>query len=128
MIFQGDVRLDLEICGIGILLFLLIVVLLIVFIALPLYLTARLLDEDEGILKAFGASILCVLAFVLTSGFGLIGFFIAVVVNLFIIKQVYETFWDRAVAMWIITIIIAIVIVSVILAVANLGNLLNRVF
>jgi hypothetical protein len=43
------------------------------------------------------------MAFVLTSGFGLIGFFIAVVVNLFIIKQVYETFWDRAVAMWIIT-------------------------
>jgi hypothetical protein len=120
--------LDYEICGIGVLLFILIIVLLIVFIALPLYLTAKILDEDEGILKAFGTSVLLVMAFVLTSGFGLIGFFIAVVVNLFIIKQVYETFWDRAVAMWIITIIIAIVIVSVILSVANLGNLLDRVF
>lgn len=125
---NGDVILEYVICGIGILLFLLIVILLVVFIALPLYLTARLLDEDEGILKAFGTSILLVLAFVLTSGFGLIGFFIAVVVNLLIIKTVYETFWDRAIAMWIITIIIAIVIVSVILAIANLGNLLNRVF
>ena len=119
---------DYAICGIGILLFILIIVLLIIFIALPLYLTAKILDEDEGILKAFGTSILLVMAFVLTSGFGLIGFFIAVVVNLFIIKQVYETFWDRAVAMWIITIIIAIVIVSVILSIANLGNLLDRVF
>lgn len=119
---------DYVICGIGILLFILIVILLVVFIALPLYITARLLDEDEGILKAFGTSVLLVLAFVLTSGFGLIGFFIAVVVNLLIIKTVYETFWDRAIAMWIITIIIAIVIVSVILAIANLGNLLNRVF
>jgi hypothetical protein len=122
------VRVDMEICGIGILLFILIILLLIVFIALPLYLTAKILDEDEGILKAFGTSFLCVMAFVLTSGFGLIGFFVAVVVNLFIIKQVYETFWDRAVAMWIITIIIAIVIVSVILTIANLGNLLDRVF
>ena len=118
----------LEICGIGILLFLLIIVLLVVFIALPLYLTAKILDEDEGIFKAFGTSILLVMAFVLTSGFGLIGFFIAIVVNLFIIKQVYETFWDRAVAMWIITIIIAIVIVSVILSIADLGNLLYKVF
>jgi hypothetical protein len=120
--------LDYEICGIGVLLFILIIALLIIFIALPLYLTAKILDEDEGILKAFGTSILLVMAFVLTSGFGLIGFFIAVVVNLFIIKQVYETFWDRAVAMWIITIIIAIVIVTVILSIANLGNLLDRVF
>jgi hypothetical protein len=120
--------LDYEICGIGVLLFILIIVLLIVFIALPLYLTAKILDEDEGILKAFGTSILLVMAFVLTSGFGLIGFFIAVVVNLFIIKQVYETFWDRAVAMWIITIIIAIVIVTVILSIADLGHLLYDVF
>ena len=110
-------------CGIGIAVFILVIILLVIFIGLPLYLTARLLDEDEGLLKAFGTTILLVLAFVLTSWLGIIGLIIAIAVNLLIIKTVYETFWGKALAMWIVTIIMAVVIIVVVGLVIGLSIL-----
>jgi len=93
-----------------------LIILLFIFISLPLYLTARFLDEDEGLLTAFGATILLLITFsacisVFTwLGICIVGLIIAIVVNLLIIKVIYDTFWDKACVMWVITIIMAIVI------------------
>ena len=115
---------DYTICGVGIAIFVLVVLLLIVFVALPLYLTARLLDEDEGLLKAFGTTFLLILAFILTSWLGLIGLILAIAVNLLIIKSVYETTWGKAFVMWIVTIIMAVVIVVIVFTIAGVGYLM----
>jgi hypothetical protein len=95
---------------------LLIIVLMLIFIALPLYLTARVLDEDEGFVKALLTTILLIVSFSVCVYFLNIclGFLIAVLVNLFIIKSVYETSWGKALVMWIVTIVMAIVIMIVI--------------
>lgn len=106
--------------GLDILVLVLLIILLLVFIALPLYFTARILDEDKGLLVALGTTILLLISFsICTSvftwlGFCLIGFVIAVVVNLLIIKVIYEVEWGQAFVMWIVTIIMAIVITVIV--------------
>jgi hypothetical protein len=115
--------LDLAICGIGIIIFIVLIIILIICVALPLYLTARLLDEDEGILKAFGTTFLLILSFILLSFLGLIGLILAIFANLLIIKWVYETSWGKSLAMWIVTIIMAIVITVIVLTIAGVGYL-----
>jgi len=96
-----------------------LIILLFVFISLPLYFTTIVLDEDEGLLTAFGTTILLLISFsVCTSffawlGIGIVGLIIAIVVNLLIIKIIYDTFWDKAFIMWIVTIIMVVVITVV---------------
>jgi hypothetical protein len=113
--------------GLDILVLALLIILLLIFIALPLYFTARLLDEDKGLLVALGTTILLVITFsICTSvftwlGFCLIGFIIAVIVNLLIIKVIYDTEWGQAFVMWIVTIIMAIVITVVVFVIADLS-------
>lgn len=93
-----------------------LIILLFIFISLPLYLTARFLDEDEGLLTAFGTTILLLITFSACVsvfawlGICIVGLIIAIVVNLLIIKVIYDTFWDKALLMWVITIIMALVI------------------
>ena len=93
-----------------------LIILLFIFISLPLYFTARMLDEDEGLLTSFGTTILLLItfsacvSFFAWLGICIVGLIIAIVVNLLIIKVIYDTFWDKALVMWIITIIMAVVI------------------
>jgi hypothetical protein len=115
------VSLDYEICGIAIIIFIILIIILLICIALPLYFTARLLDEDEGLPKALGTTFLLILAFVLLSPLGLIGLIIAIIVNLLILKWVYETSWGKSLAMLIVTIIMAVVITIVVLVIAGIG-------
>lgn len=106
MAFMG-----LEILGLVVL-----IILLFVFIALPLYLTARFLDEDEGLLKALGTTLLLIISFSALVYFipVCLGVIIAIIVNLLIIKLVYETTWGKALVMWIVTIVMFIVITVVV--------------
>ena len=91
----------------------LLIMLLLMFIGLPLYLTARFLDEDEGMGPAIGTTILMVLTYV-----GILWFIpfppfnllLAIIINLLLIKGTYDTSWGKALAMWVITIIMAVVI------------------
>ncbi|UCE73785.1 MAG: hypothetical protein JSV56_12280 [Methanomassiliicoccales archaeon] len=112
---------DYAICGIAILIIVLLIILLLIFIALPLYLTARFLDEDEGLPKALGTTILLIISFAILSSLGWIGFIIAIIVNLFIIKAVYETSWGKALVMWIVTIIMAVVIAVIVIVLVGLS-------
>lgn len=114
-----------DISTIGIAVIILLIVLLLIFIALPLYLTARILDEDEGFPKALLTTILLIVTFSLFVYFlpVCLGFLIAILVNLFIIKSVYETSWGKALVMWIVTLIVAIVITVVVIVVADLSIL-----
>jgi hypothetical protein len=113
--------------GLDILILALLIILLLIFIALPLYFTARLLDEDKGLLVALGTTILLLITFSICMsvftwlGFCLIGFVVAIIVNLLIIKVIYETEWGQAFVMWIVTIIMAIVITVVVLVIAGLS-------
>jgi hypothetical protein len=105
-----------ELPSIDIAVILLIIVLMLIFIALPLYITARVLDEDEGFPKALLTTILLIVTFSLCVYVLSIclGFLVAVIVNLFIIRSVYETSWGKALVMWIVTIVMAVVIIIVI--------------
>lgn len=105
-----------DISTIDIAVILLVIILMLIFIALPLYLTARILDEDEGFLKALLTTILLIISFSICVYFLPIclGFLIAIIVNLLIIKSVYETSWGKALVMWIVTIVMAVVIIIVI--------------
>ncbi len=105
--------------GIDILVLVILIILLFVFISLPLYFTARILAEDEGLLVAFGTTILLLISFSACTavfawfGLCLVGLVIAIIVNLFIIKLIYDTDWGQAFVMWIITIIMVVVITVV---------------
>lgn len=100
----------------GIIMLIILIILLFVFISLPLYFTTIVLDEDEGLLTAFGTTILLLISFSVCLSFfswlgiGIVGFLIAIGVNLLIIKVIYDTFWDKAFIMWIVTIIMIVVI------------------
>lgn len=115
--------------GLEIAVIILLIILLFIFIALPLYVTARMLDEDKGLLVAFGTTILLLISFsICTSvftylGFCLIGFAIAVIVNLLIIKLVYDVEWGEAFIMWIVTIIMAVVITVIVVFLVGLSIL-----
>lgn len=103
----------------GIIVLIILIILLFVFISLPLYFTGIVLDEDEGLLTAFGTTILLLISFSVCLSFfswlgiGIVGLIIAIVVNLLIIKVIYDTFWDKAFIMWIVTIIMVVVITVV---------------
>lgn len=109
-----------ELWGLEIAIIILVIILLLVFIALPLYFTAKLLEEDEGFLKALGTTILLIITFsVCISAFTylglcIIGLIIAIIVNLLIIKVVYETDWGEAFVMWIVTIVMSFIITFVV--------------
>lgn len=110
--------------ALGIVVLILLIILLLIFIALPLYITARLLDEDEGLGKALGVTILLIISFVIclvVIPWSLVGLIVAIIVNLFIIKAVYETDWGKAFVMWIVTIIMALLIFVVIPLLVGLG-------
>lgn len=112
--------------GLGILVIILLFILLCVFIALPLYVTARILDEDKGLLRAFGTTNLLVITFLgclLLIPWPIIGLIIAVIVNLLIIKVLYDTDWGTALVMWIIAIIMAIVITVIVALLVGLSIL-----
>ena len=101
---------DLEIFG-SVIWLLLLIVFMIIFIALPLWITTRLMDEDEGILRAFGTTVLLVITFMVCLIFipiNILDLLVAIVVNLFIIKAVYDTDWGKAFIMWVITIIVTV--------------------
>jgi hypothetical protein len=108
----------------GIVLLILLIILLLIFIALPLYFTARLLDEDEGLGKALGATILLIISFVvclIVIPWALVGLIVAIIINLFIIKATYETDWGKAFVMWIVTIFMALLIFIIIPLVLGIG-------
>jgi len=115
--------------GLEIAVIILLIILLFIFIALPLYVTARMLDEDKGLLVALGTTILLLISFsVCTSvftylGFCLIGLVIAVLVNLLIIKMIYDTEWGKAFVMWIVAIIMAVVITVIVIFLVGLSIL-----
>jgi len=96
----------------------LIFILLLIFISLPLFLTARWLDEDKGFPRALGTTILLIASFMLCLMFipptYLINLIIAIIINLVIIKYVYDTEWGKAFAMWIVTIVVAVLILILI--------------
>lgn len=106
--------------ALDILVLILIIILLLVFIALPLYLTARLLDEDDGLLKALGTTVLMIITF-----FGclygipwpIINLIAAILVNLLAIKVIYDVPWDEALIMWVVAIIMFFVIIFVIVGI-----------
>ncbi len=117
---------EFAICGIGIFILILLIILLIVFTALPLYITARILDEDKGLLTAFGTTVLLIITFfgcLALIPFKLIGLIIAIIVNLLFVKVIYDTSWGKAFVIWIIAIIMAIVIAVVVFLIAGIGIL-----
>jgi hypothetical protein len=94
-----------------------IIILLLIFISLPLYLTARWLDEDEGFGRAVGTTILMVASLVLCLLFipiAILNLVIAVIINLVIVKYSYDTDWGKAFAMWIVTVIVAVILLLII--------------
>ena len=97
--------------ALGLTVLILLIILLFIFIALPLYLTARLLDEDKGLLTALGTTILLIITFIgCTALAPCLGLLLAIFLNLLIIKGMYGTSWGKAFVMWIITIIVAVLI------------------
>ncbi len=100
-----------------IVIYIILLILLLIFIALPLNLTARLFDEEESLLKALGTTILLIITFFVCLIFiqvQILNFLIAIFLNLLIIKVTYDTSWGKALVMWIVTIIIAVVILVVV--------------
>lgn len=94
-------------------LLILVIILLIVFITLPLNLAARMLYEDDELIKAFGTTVLMVLTYVgciYIIQWDLVAILIAFLISLVLIKEIYDTTWASAVVMWIVAIIMAIVI------------------
>jgi len=116
---------DLNTIG-NILLLILVIILLLIFISLPLYLTARWLGEEEGFLRAVGTTILLIMSFLfclILIPYPIVGLIIAIIINLVIIKYAYDTTWGKAFAMWIITILIAILLLLLVEFVWGLGLL-----
>lgn len=95
-------------------LIILAIVLLLIFITLPLNLAARMLYEDDELIKAFGTTILIVITYVgclyTISDWPLVAILVAFLISLVLIKEIYDTTWSSAVLMWIVAIIMAIVI------------------
>ncbi len=97
--------------GLDIFVLVLLIILLLIFVALPLYLTARFLDEDKGLLASLGTTILLIITFLICTALdACLGLVLAVIVNLLIIKVIYDTTWGKALVMWIVAIIMAVVI------------------
>lgn len=110
-----------------IIIWILLVILLLIFIALPLYLTAKLVDEDEGLLKALATTIILVITFLgclWIIPIPWLNLIIAIFINLLVIKVFYDTDWSRALVMWIVTIIMAVVILIVVGVIFGLSLLL----
>ncbi|UCE37273.1 MAG: hypothetical protein JSW00_17650 [Thermoplasmata archaeon] len=104
----------------------LLIILLLIFIALPLYITARILDEDEGLLKALGTTILLIITFfgcLILIPIPIVGLIVAIIVNLLVIKVVYETDWGKAFVMWIVAIVMVFVIVFIVAVLVGLSIL-----
>jgi hypothetical protein len=110
----------------AIVLLILVIILLLIFISLPLFLTARWLDEDEGFGRALGTTILLIASFLLCLIFipiAIVNLIIAIIVNLVIIKYAYDCEWGKAFAMWIITIIVAVLLLILVEVLLGLGLL-----
>ena len=110
--------------ALGIVVLVLLIILLLIFVALPLYVTARVLDEDRGILAALGTTILLIITFIgclILVPFPIIGLLVAILVNLLIIKVIYDTTWGKAFVMWIVAIIMAIIIIILVAMIADLS-------
>jgi hypothetical protein len=86
-----------------------------------------MMDEDKGLLVAFGTTLLLLITFSLCIGvflfFGLciVGFVIAVLVNLLIIKTIYDVDWGQAFVIWIVAIIMAVVITVLVIVIAGVS-------
>jgi hypothetical protein len=97
------------------------IVLLLIFVTLPLNLAARMLYEDDELIKAFGTTILLIITYVgcleIFSSWPIMGLLIAFIISLVLIKEIYDTTWGSAVMMWIVAIIMVIVI-TVVVAIA----------
>jgi hypothetical protein len=102
---------------------------MLIFIALPLNLTARLLDEDDSWFTALGTTLLLIVTFfgcMYIIPWGIINLIVAIFVNLLIIKVIYDIFWDEAFVMWIVAIIMFFVILFVIVGIfMGIGAFLN---
>lgn len=112
-----------------IIIWIVVIICLLIFIALPLYLTAKLIDEDKGLLKALGTTIILVITFLACLTLikiDYVNLIIAIFVNLIIIKVFYDTDWSRALVMWIVTIIMAVVIIIVVGLIFGLSLLLTN--
>ncbi|MEE9150940.1 MAG: hypothetical protein V3U20_03805 [Thermoplasmata archaeon] len=113
--------------GVDILVLVLLIILLLIFIALPLYFTARILDEDEGLLVALGTTILLLISFSACItvlgwvGLCLVGLIVAIAVNLLIIKLIYDTDWGKAFIMWIVAIIMSVIITVIMMFLVGLS-------
>ncbi|MFQ5885422.1 MAG: hypothetical protein ACE5IO_10030 [Thermoplasmata archaeon] len=104
----------------------LVIIILLILVSLPLYLTARWLDEDRGFLRALGTTVLLILSFVLFLALvpiPILDLIIAIVINLMIIKYSYDTEWGKAFAMWIVAIVVAVLILFLIEFLLGLGLL-----
>lgn len=102
----------------------LVIVILLILVSLPLYLTARWLDEDKGFLRALGTTVLLILSFVLFLALipiPILNLVIAIIINLLIIKYSYDTEWGKAFAMWIVAIVVAVLILFLIEFLLGLG-------
>jgi hypothetical protein len=102
----------------------LLIILLLIFVALPLYITARVLDEDRGILAALGTTILLIITFfgcLILVPFPFIGLLVAILVNLLLIKVIYDTTWGKAFVIWLVAIIMAIIIIILVAIIAGLS-------
>ena len=99
--------------GLGIVVYIVLIILLLIFIALPLNLAARMLNEDDELIKALGTTILLIIILLgcleLLPG-PLVGLLVAFILHLALIKLIYDTTWGTAVVMWIVAIVMAIVI------------------
>ncbi|UCD92631.1 MAG: hypothetical protein JSV43_01530 [Methanobacteriota archaeon] len=104
----------------------LVIVILLIVVSLPLYITARWLDEDRGFLRALGTTLLLIISFVLfllIIPYAIINLIIAIIINLLIIKYAYDTDWGKAFAMWIVAIVVAVLILILIEFLLGLGLL-----
>ncbi len=104
----------------------LVIVILLIVISLPLYLTARWLDEDKGFIWAFVTTILLIVSFVVFLALipvPVLDLIMAVIVNLAIIKVSYDTYWGKTLIMWIMTVVIAVVMLIIIEFILGLGLL-----
>lgn len=99
------------------------IVLLLIFITLPLNLAARLLYEDDELIKSFGTTILIVITYIgclAVISPPILAILIAFIISLVLIKEIYDTTWSSAVMMWLVAIIMAIVITVIVRAIFGL--------
>jgi hypothetical protein len=106
----------------------LIFVIMMIVVSLPLYLTARWLDEDKGFLWALGVTVLLLIAFVLCLALipvAILNLLVAVFACLLVIKVSYDTYWGKTLAMAIVAVVIAVVMFFIIGFILGLGLLLS---